>query len=120
MARPLKEIDKKTFEGLCGLQCTEAEICGFFDVTTKTLDSWCKRNYEGNGFSKVYEEKRGNGKISLRRIQWRHAEKSAVMAIFLGKQYLGQRDVPLDDDAGRNAIEKLDNILKELKNAAER
>lgn len=36
MARPLKEIDKKQFENLCGLQCTLEEICGFFDVTDKT------------------------------------------------------------------------------------
>ena len=47
MARPRKEIDQKQFENLCGLQCTLEEICGWFDVTDKTLDSWCKRNYRG-------------------------------------------------------------------------
>lgn len=36
MPRPLKEIDAKQFEKLCGLQCTKLEICGWFDVTDKT------------------------------------------------------------------------------------
>lgn len=40
-----------------------------------------------------FAQKRGAGKISLRRSQWRLAEKNASMAIWLGKQYLGQRDV---------------------------
>ena len=91
MARPRKEIDQKQFENLCGLQCTLEEICGWFDVTDKTLDSWCKRTYHAS-FSEVFKQKRGAGKISLRRSQWRLAEKNANMAIWLGKQYLGQKD----------------------------
>lgn len=92
MARPRKEIDQKQFENLCGLQCTLEEICGWFGVTDKTLDGWCKRTYRAS-FSEVFRQKRGLGKVSLRRSQWRLAEKNASMAIWLGKQYLGQRDV---------------------------
>lgn len=91
--RPLKKIDKKNFEKLCELQCTLLEICNFFDTTDKTLNSWCKRNY-GSSFSETYEKKRSKGKISLRRTQFRLAEKNTAMAIFLGKQYLGQSDNP--------------------------
>lgn len=91
MARPRKEIDQKQFENLCGLQCTLEEICGWFDVCSDTLETWCKRTYE-RSFSEVFALKRGAGKISLRRSQWRLAEKNATMAIFLGKQFLGQRD----------------------------
>lgn len=91
MARPRKEIDQKQFENLCGLQCTLEEICGWFNITDKTLDSWCKRTY-GSSFSEVFKQKRGTGKISLRRAQFRLAEKNANMAIWLGKQYLGQKD----------------------------
>ena len=91
MARPVKEIDRKQFENLCGLQCTLEEICDWFDVTDKTLNAWCKRTY-GRSFSEVFALKRGRGEISLRRMQWKLAEKSAAMAIWLGKQYLGQRD----------------------------
>lgn len=95
MARPLKEIDQTQFEKLCGLQCTEPEICAFFSVTDKTLSSWCKRTY-GKGFSEIYAQKREAGHISLRRAQWQLAQKSAAMAIFLGKQYLGQKDNPVE------------------------
>lgn len=91
MARPRKEIDRKQFEKLCGMQCTKAEICAWFDITDKTLENWCKREYRA-GFSEVFSQKRSIGKISLRRYQWQLAEKNASMAIFLGKQYLNQRD----------------------------
>ena len=91
MARPKKEIDKKIFENLCGLQCTKGEICYALDVTDKTLESWCRRTY-GAGFSEVFSQKRGHGKISLRRAQFELAKKNAAMAIWLGKQYLGQTE----------------------------
>ncbi len=92
MARPRKEIDQKQFENLCGLQCTLEEICGWFGVSDKTLNGWCKRTYKAS-FSEVFRQKRGRGTIALRRAQWRLAEKNAAMAIWLGKQYLGQRDI---------------------------
>ena len=85
------KIDKKQFENLCGLQCTLLEICDFFDVEDDTLNSWCKRTY-GTTFSEVFKIKRGKGQISLRRTQWKLAEKNPTMAIWLGKQYLGQTD----------------------------
>mgnify|MGYP006945375308 CR=1 FL=1 len=109
MGRPQKEIDQTQFEKLCGLQCTLEEICGWFDVTDKTLDGWCMRTY-GKHFSEVFSKKREAGKISLRRSQWRLAEKSAAMVIFLGKNYLGQSDHVVIED--RTALDKLDEILK--------
>ena len=91
MARPRKEIDKTEFEKLCGLQCKLDEIADFFDCSEDTIERWCKRTYK-EGFAEVFAKKRGKGKISLRRSQFRLAEKNATMAIWLGKQYLGQRD----------------------------
>lgn len=115
MARPLKEIDKTEFEKLCGLQCTEAEICGWFDVTDKTLENWCKRTYDC-GFSEIYGQKRGIGKISLRRAQFRLAEKSAAMAIFLGKNYLGQSDTTVVEYG--NKVSEDDALTRSLKELA--
>lgn len=114
--RPKKEIDQKIFENLCALQCTEVEICSCFDVTDKTLNGWCKRTY-GKNFSEVFRQKREKGKISLRRTQFKLAEKSASMAIFLGKQYLGQSDkvhVSGEEVAGQVAKE-ISEYLKESK-----
>lgn len=116
MARPRKEIDQNNFENLCGLQCTKEEICSFFDVTDKTLERWCKRTYKA-GFSEVFRQKRGKGKISLRRSQFRLAEKNANMAIWLGKQYLGQVDKIETND--NSSLDRLDEILKGLKENAD-
>ena len=107
--RPRKEIKKDIFEKLCGMMCTEEELCGFFGVTDKTLTRWCIDNY-GEGFSDIYKKLSQDGKISLRRYQFRLAEKSAGMAIWLGKQYLGQREPEQDI----NFIEDLDSIRSEV------
>lgn len=106
MARPKKELDQEQFEKLCSYQCTKLEICDFLHVTDKTLDAWVKRIY-GKGFSEVYLEKRSAGKISLRRAQFKLAERNAAMAIWLGKQYLGQRENKLDLEEQEARIEQL-------------
>lgn len=91
--RPKKNIDKDQFEKLCKLQCTIDEVCGFFEVCPDTLEKWCRRTYgKDMTFSKVFKEKRSGGMISLRKAQFKLAEKSAAMAIWMGKQYLGQTD----------------------------
>ena len=109
-------IDKKQFENLCGLQCTLLEICDFFDVEDDTLNSWCKRTY-GTTFSEVFKLKRGKGQISLRRMQWKLAEKNPTMAIFLGKQYLGQKDkIEYTDDGMKSINENINNIANLLNN----
>ena len=87
MARPKKEIDYNLCEKLASVQCTQEEIASVLEISVRTL----QRDDE---FCRIYKKGRENGKISLRRMQWRHAEKSASMSIWLGKQYLGQRDVP--------------------------
>lgn len=91
MARHRIEIDKKNFENLCGLQCTLEEIAYFFDCSSDTIERWCLRTYKEN-FADVFKKKRGSGKIALRRYQFQLAKKNATMAIFLGKQWLGQKD----------------------------
>lgn len=110
MARPVKDINQIEFEKLCGLQCTRDEICGWFGVTDKTLDGWCKRTYD-EGFSAIYDKKREAGRISLRRAQFQLAQKSAAMAIFLGKQYLGQRDTPVEVS---HTVSPIDEITAEI------
>ena len=104
---PPKEIDQKIFENLCGIQCTMNEILAVLEITDKTLTAWCKRTYN-LPFSEVFKIKRQKGFVSLRRTQFRLAEKSAAMAIFLGKNYLGQND----KDAWQR---QLDEKLLELK-----
>ncbi|HCH92378.1 MAG TPA: hypothetical protein DE061_01605 [Clostridiales bacterium] len=91
MGRPRIEINKEEFEKLCALLCSEEEIASWFDVSVDTLCRWCKREY-GVTFAEIYKTKSEKGRIALRRYQFKLAEKYPAMAIFLGKQYLGQRD----------------------------
>jgi len=110
LGRPFKEIDQEQFEKLCALQCTQVEIADFFKCNVDTVNDWCKRTY-GCLYSEVYNKNASVGKISLRRTQWKQAEHSASMAIWLGKQYLGQSDklettITEIDEEQRMAIEE--------------
>ena len=105
MARPKKKISQKQFESLCAIQCTKEEICDVLDVTEKTLNNWCKEIY-GTSFSLVFNQKRALGKASLRRNQWKLAEKgNSTMQIWLGKQILKQSESPLQDEIKLKELE---------------
>lgn len=91
MGRPRKEISEIEFEKLCTLQCTEEEIAGWFNCSVDTIENWCKRTY-GETFSETYKKHSAGGKLTLRRNMLRLSEKSAVMAIFLAKNWLGMTD----------------------------
>lgn len=93
MARPRIKIDHEQFENLCFIQCTLDEIAGWFKCSGDTIERWCMREY-GIRFADAFKKYSQGGKISLRRSQFKLAEKNAAMAIFLGKQYLGQKDIP--------------------------
>lgn len=106
MGRPRIELDQQTFEGLCEIQCTLQEIAGVLRCSEDTIERWCKRTY-GEKFAETYKKFSAVGKMSLRRYQFKLAEKSTAMAIWLGKQYLGQRDII-------NVESKTDGKLAEL------
>lgn len=113
--RPKKTIDQKAFENLCGLQCTESEICEFFDVTDKTLNAWCRRTYRMT-FSEVFKKKREKGKVSLRRRQYEVAQAGNVsMLIWLGKQWLDQTEKPAAPEPEKDTelSEEIEDLLSE-------
>lgn len=85
VGRPKKIIDYHAVEQLSMLMCTEEEIANFLDISVRTL----QRDEE---FCRIYKKGLDYGKMSLRRTQFKLAQKSSTMAIFLGKQYLGQSD----------------------------
>ena len=105
MARPRKEINQEQFEYLCGIMCTLEEIAGFFNCSEDTIENWCKRHYKER-FSEIYKKFSARGKQSLRRYQFDLAKKNATMAIWLGKQWLGQKDEQVIE-VNRNADETL-------------
>lgn len=86
------------FEGLCGIQATIEEIESVLNIDHKTINRLCKEHYRDSkgkamGFSQVYKKYSATGKMSLRRNQFKCAEAGNVsMLIWLGKQYLGQKE----------------------------
>lgn len=92
IGRPPKPIDWTTFEKLCHLQCTHDEIASFFHITKDTLYDRALKEYEEDAFSTIYKRFAEGGKSSLRRYQFKLAEKNTAMAIWLGKNWLGQKD----------------------------
>jgi hypothetical protein len=84
--RPRAEVDPKTVERLAAILCTVEEIATVCGCSKDTLE----RN-----FAAVLKRGRDAGRASLRRAQWKAAQKgNPTMLIWLGKQYLGQRDRP--------------------------
>lgn len=116
-ARPNKEIDQKVFENLCEIQCTGKEICAALGVTDKTLNAWCKRTYK-KSFKEVYEDMRQAGKASLRRVQWKQAQKNVKMSMWLGKQYLGQKDKPVEEQTMENVIKNIETLAEVVTRSA--
>lgn len=91
MGRPRIEIDESDFKKLCGLQCTLTEIASFFDCSEDTIERWCRRELKLS-FAEAFKKYSASGKMSLRRWQFKMAEHNCAMAIFLGKNWLGQSD----------------------------
>ncbi len=84
------DFDLVELEGLCRLCCTQEELAAYFNVSTETIR---RRLNDDPRFRQAYESGRANGKVSLRRIQMGLAEDgNATMAVWLGKQLLGQTD----------------------------
>ena len=91
--RPRRYIDWELFEDLCKIQCTQQEIADFLRCSVDTLERAVKMEYK-IPFAEIFAQKRGTGKISLRRKQYQMVEEegNATLAIWLGKQYLGQAE----------------------------
>lgn len=105
MARPKIKIDFELVKKLANIQCTQSEIAAIIGCSVDTL----QRNKD---FAVAYKNGQEAGKMSLRRKQFALADKSAAMAIFLGKQYLGQKDQLETWNTNNNTVQILDDIPK--------
>jgi len=119
MARPEAPIDLGELEKLCVLQCTDAEIAGFFGVSTRTLE----RRRQVGRFREVMERGKAKGRISVRRNLFRLAAgDNAAAAIFLAKNYLGLKDVIANEHSGPDGAPiqvSLADILRQRKKTHE-
>ena len=84
--RPPVEIDYAACEKLARIMCTQSEIAEVLGVSLATLE-------HDKEFLRIHRKGIEAWKASLRRMQWKSAEDGNVTSqIWLGKQYLGQRD----------------------------
>lgn len=85
------EADWKRIEKLCSIQCTAEEIASVMGCSVDTITLRISEKYNIT-FAEYIKTHSFGGKASLRRIQFNLAKKNATMALWLGKQYLGQHD----------------------------
>lgn len=92
---PSKPMSDKEFEQLVAMiriQCTRDEICDVLNMSETTLNRRLKERGEHN-FEALYKKHSGEGKASLRRMQWKAAEAgNPTMLVWLGKNMLDQKD----------------------------
>lgn len=99
MARTDVEISLKDVRKLARLQCTREEAAAFLGIRKQTFNTLIQNDERVRD---AWEQGKQLGKISLRRKQFKLADDSAPMAIFLGKQYLGQREIVTQEVSGRD------------------
>ena len=101
----LNDQDFEILRKLCELQCTGDECASFFGVGYDLLNDRVKLRY-AMSFPDYFKKFSGSGRVSLRRMQWRTAQRgNPIMQIWLGKQYLGQAD-KTEVDAPNSLAEK--------------
>jgi len=93
MARPRLEVTPQMLMAVREIakkQCPDEEIAAYLGISYSTFK---RRKVENPELADAIEVGRDSGKQTLREKQWDMAiGGNIIMAIFLGKQYLGQSD----------------------------
>ena len=86
------DIDLTQLEKLCTINCTKREVEAYFKCSRETIERRIKEHYDMD-WTTFYEKYATDGKVSLRRKQLETAlSGNPTMLIWLGKQYLNQKD----------------------------
>src|SRR5262245_54857105 len=89
---PKLKLDDQTLDIISGLgriHCTHSEAAAVLGVSRETFDKFLGNNKRA---MEAWRQGKEHGKSALRRTQFRLAQTNAGMAIFLGKNLLGQTD----------------------------
>lgn len=101
--------DLEIIEEMASIGCSPKEICGVLKIPVEIMKHLPEAKAAcGRGAERA--------KMSLRRLQWKTAQKNPIMQIFLGKQILGQADKVehRNDDSDINKAK--DGFANKLKN----
>jgi len=92
MGRPKIEINQKEFESLCKIGATADQLCYHFCIKEDTLNRFCKSKYKMT-FAEYLKKNAAFIRTHLKRKQFEVAMSGNVtMLIWLGKQFLDQKD----------------------------
>ena len=115
VGRPKIDINLDELERLSALNCTMPELAAFFKIPLRTLED---RFTNDPNVRESIERGREVGKLSIRRkqIQIMNDTNSVPMAIWLGKQLLGQRDKHdvVTEDRTDSTLNDAVTIIEEL------
>lgn len=102
MANTIKhDIPPEKVKMLASFGCSYIEIGKYFGCSERVI----RRRYRTE-----YDQGREEMKLSLRQLQWKHAQKgNTALLIFLGKNFLQQTDKNQVDMTGN-----LETVLKEV------
>lgn len=81
------------------MQCTEREAAAKLGIQLATFREMIRIDRLAK---EAWEYGREHGRVALREAQFELAKRYPQMAIFLGKQYLGQTDVQVLEHSGRD------------------
>ncbi len=118
--RPRLAIDLVELEKLCALQCTQIEIASWFLCSIESVEKRIADRatlYEVDdsdspgqkinlNFHEIMQRGYARGKISMRRQQIKMLnDGNGTMGVWLGKQYLGQKDIVHHANPDGSAVE---------------
>lgn len=113
---PKKPIDYKKLDAMCAIQCTGEECAAILDVSYEHLNNQLGKDGNG-GFLDYFKQKSANGKMSLRRKQFDLATSgNPTMLIWLGKQWLRQRDQHEAESQGESMTDVVNKLIDKLPN----
>lgn len=95
--KPKIRVKVSDVERLAKLQCTPREVAAFLGIRVGTFRKLLE---EDPDIKRGWERGKQMGLISLRRKQMRLAGSNATMGVFLGKNYLGQKDTVTNEHTG--------------------
>lgn len=117
--RPEKPIDWSIVDKLLQAHTPGTEIAASFDMHPKTFYRRVEEEFEIT-FTEYCAQKRSKGKNNLRLAQLKNAlEGNTSMQVWLGKNWLNQKDDPKEEKEFDGNLSVLLNLLQQIKKPEE-
>jgi hypothetical protein len=114
MSRPEKSLDWSMVDKLLQAHCPGTEIAASFDMHPNTFYRKVEEEFNVS-FSEYSSQKKNKGKNNLRLAQLKNAlEGNTSMQVWLGKNWLAQKDEPREEKEFDGQLSVLLEMLKKI------